>query len=161
MESLGELHFHRLLVPLDGSESAELALRAAVTVANRDRATLTLITVVPDMLAESSRWGWAAAQSPTALQEDADAEADKRLRDAIARIPEDIPVKTLIQRGKAGPAIVAHVNESTYDAVLMGARGVGRIGVAMLGSVSQYVMRHVSVPVFVAHAGREDDGSAS
>lgn len=161
MEPFGELHFHRLLVPLDGSESSELALRAAVTVALRDRSTIALITVVPDMLTESSRWAW-AAQSPAALQDDADVEADKHLRDAIQRIPEEIPVKTIMKRGKAGPEIVAHANESNYDAILMGARGVGRVGAAVLGSVSQYVMRHVSVPVFVAHAPRgEADRSAS
>ena len=160
MEAFGELHFHRLLVPLDGSESSELALRAAVTVALRDRSTIALIAVVPDMLAESSRWGW-AAQSPAALQDDADAEADKRLRDAIERIPEEIPVRTLVKRGKAGPEIVAHANESNYDAILMGARGIGRVGAAMLGSVSQYVMRHARIPVFVAHAAAEADGSAS
>jgi len=153
METLGELHFHRLLVPLDGSESSELALRAAVTVAVRDRSTIALITVVPDMLAESARWGW-AAQSPAALQADADEEADKRLRDAVERIPEDIPVKMLIRRGKAGPEIVAHANESDYDGIVMGARGIGRVGAAMVGSVSQYVMRHATVPVFVAHAPR-------
>ncbi len=160
MEALGELHFHRLLVPLDGSESSELALRAAVTVALRDRSTIALITVVPDMVSESSRWGW-AAQSPAALQADADDEGDKRLREAIARIPEEIPVRTHLKRGKAGPEIAAHANESNYDAILMGARGIGRVGAAMVGSVSQYVMRHAQIPVFVAHAAREADGSAS
>ena len=161
MEAFGELHFHRLLVPLDGSESSELALRAAVTVALRDRSTIALITVVPDMLAESSRWGWAAAQSPAALQGDADEEADKRFRGAIERIPQEISVKRIMRRGKAGPEIVAHANESDYDAILMGARGMGRVGAAMLGSVSQHVMRHAQIPVFVAHAASEADGSAS
>jgi nucleotide-binding universal stress UspA family protein len=154
MDALDELHFYRVLVPLDGSDSSELALRAAVTVANRDRSTIALITVVPDMLIESSRWRW-TAQSPTELQADADEEADERMRAAIERIPQDIPVRKVIRRGKAGPEIVAQANESDYDAILMGARGVGRMGAAILGSVSQYVMRHAGVPVFVAHAPRE------
>jgi nucleotide-binding universal stress UspA family protein len=40
---------------------------------------------------------------------------------------------------------------STYDAILVGARGVGRVR-GMMGSVSQYVLHHSGVAVFVAHA---------
>jgi len=38
-----------------------------------------------------------------------------------------------------------------YDAVVLGARGLGRIG-ALLGSVSQYVLHHAEIPVIVVHA---------
>ena len=36
MTELGELRFNRLLVAIDGSANAELALSAAVTAARRD-----------------------------------------------------------------------------------------------------------------------------
>lgn len=152
-ELLGELHFHRLLVALDGSENALLALSAAVTAARRDHAAITLMYVVPDMASEAARWPW-AAQVPGDLQGDADRQAERTLREAVARIPEDIPVTTLVRRGKAGPEIVAHARESDYDAILLGARGVGRVG-ALMGSVSQYVLHHADVAVFVAHAPRD------
>jgi nucleotide-binding universal stress UspA family protein len=145
-----ELHYHRLLVPVDGSESSTLALAAAVTVARRDHAAVTLISVAPDMVAEAARWPW-PGQTAGDPQGDADAAADRALREAVARIPEDIPVHTVSRRGKAGPEIVAHARESDYDVILMGARGVGRVG-ALLGSVSQYVLHHAPVAVFVAHA---------
>jgi nucleotide-binding universal stress UspA family protein len=146
---LGELRFRRLLVALDGSASAELALSAAVTAAHRDNAAIALICVAPDVVADAMRWPW-PVPVPTD-QEAADKFADDILRDAVARIPEDIPVTMIIKRGRPGHEIVAHVNESTYDAVLMGARGVGRVE-ALIGSVSQYVMRHATIAVFVAHA---------
>jgi nucleotide-binding universal stress UspA family protein len=146
---LGELRFRRLLVALDGSRSADLALSAAVTAARRDNAAITLICVAPNVIADAMRWPWPAPMP--ADQGETDKFADRILRDAVDRIPEDIPVTMFIKRGRPGPAIVAHANESNYDAILLGARGVGRVE-ALIGSVSQYVMRHANVAVFVAHA---------
>jgi nucleotide-binding universal stress UspA family protein len=153
---LGELRFNRLLVAIDGSESAELALSAAVTVALRDRSTVTLLVVVPDFVADASRWPSPGAPDPRTLQEEADAAAERLLRETVERIPREIPVTKLIRRGRAGREIVAQTAAQDYDAVLLGARGLGRVG-ALLGSVSNYVLRHAHADVFVAHARPEDD----
>ena len=147
-EPLGELEFHWLLVAVDGSEVSELALSAAVTGAHRSNATITLIAVSPDVLAT----GWpGAATSPAQLQADADDYAQRVLREAVERIPDDIGVTTLFKRGKAGPAIVAEAAAGEYDAILLGARGLGRVG-ALLGSVSNHVLHHAPINVIVAHA---------
>jgi nucleotide-binding universal stress UspA family protein len=47
---LAELHFHRLLVAIDGSDNAELALAAAMTASRRDNGRLTLISVAPKVM---------------------------------------------------------------------------------------------------------------
>ena len=151
---LGELRFNRLLVAYDGSPSAELALSAAVTAARLDRASITLLAVVPDVLCEVARWPSPATPDLESLQADADAEAEAMLRAAVERIPEDIPVTTIVRRGKAGREIVAQTEEVDYDAVLLGARGLGKLG-TMLGSVSNHVLHHAGTSVFVAHAPRE------
>jgi nucleotide-binding universal stress UspA family protein len=145
---LEELHLHRLLVAIDGSDNSTLALRAAITAARRDHATVTLLYVAPDAQVSSLAL---AAGVPPVTQETLDKEADKTLREAVALVPEDIPVHTVIRHGKPGPAIVAHARECDYDAILLGARGVGRVG-ALVGSVSTYVMHHAETPVFVAHS---------
>jgi nucleotide-binding universal stress UspA family protein len=148
---IAELALHRLLVALDGSANAELALSAAVTAARRDHASITLITVVPDTSAETSRW--AGIATPPVTQEEVDEDACKALRVATERIPQDIPVRTIVRRGRPGPQIVAAAKEGDYDAILLGARGVGRVA-ALLGSVSHHVLRHADIAVFVAHAAR-------
>jgi nucleotide-binding universal stress UspA family protein len=153
---LEEIHLRRVLVAIDGSPSSELALGGALTVAHNDNAAVTLICVAPDMLAESSRWAWPTTPPPD--QQGADDFAAKVLRDAVDRIPEDIPVRRVLKHGKAGPAICEEARSGEYDAILMGGRGVGRVQATLLGSVSQYVMKHADVPVFIAHAPRE--GSA-
>jgi nucleotide-binding universal stress UspA family protein len=149
---LGELKLHRLLVAIDGSANAELALSAAITAARRDNATITLLTVGPDIA--SSPASWSVPISGTFDQNAIDEDGGKRLKSTLARIPADIAVHTLYRRGKAGCEIVKAAKEGDYDAIILGARGVGRVG-AMMGSVSSYVLHHADIAVFVAHAPRE------
>jgi nucleotide-binding universal stress UspA family protein len=132
--ALGELRFNRLLVAYDGSASAELALSVAITAAERDGGSITLLAVV---------------------QREADAEAAATLATATRRIPAGIPVTTLVRRGKAGREIVAQTEEVEYDAVILGARGLGKLG-TILGSVSNHVLHHAGTSVFVAHVPREE-----
>jgi nucleotide-binding universal stress UspA family protein len=148
-EPFDELRLHRLLVAVDGSGNADLALKAAVTVARRDHASITLLLVGPDM-ASTPATGWVPGACD---QQSVDEEATRDLADIAARIPEDIGVKTLYRRGKAGPEIVKAAKEGDYDAIVLGARGVGTVG-SLLGSVSHYVLHHADIAVFVAHAPR-------
>jgi nucleotide-binding universal stress UspA family protein len=113
--------------------------------------------VVSDVVGESTLW-LSGAADPRLLQDEADAEAQRLLRAAVARIPADLPVTTLIRRGRAGPEIAAQAREHDYDAVLLGARGLGRVA-ALVGSVSSYVLHHATTAVFVAHAPPADAGA--
>jgi nucleotide-binding universal stress UspA family protein len=146
---LGDIALRQLLVAIDGSPSSELALEIAVRGAKVDNAALTLLTVEPDVSTEAFRWSTSGSASAAVLQAEVREEAERTLREAVARIPEEIPVKTIHCFGKPGPEIVAQSEKAHYDAILVGARGVGPVR-AMLGSVSQYVMRHASVHVIVA-----------
>jgi len=149
---LGELALHRLLVAIDGSANAELALTAAITAARRDNATITLMTVGPDLATGPAAWSMPVAG--TVDQGTIDDDCCKRLRATVARIPADLAVHTLYRRGKPGPEIVKAAKEGDYDAIILGARGVGRVG-ALMGSVSSHVLHHAEIAVFVAHAPKE------
>jgi nucleotide-binding universal stress UspA family protein len=151
-DMLGELKLHRLLVAIDGSASAELAVSAAITAARRDNASVTLLTVGPDL--STSPAAWSVPVTGALDQQAVDDDGGKRLDATIARIPSDIPVHKLYRRGKAGPEIVKAAREGDYDAIVLGARGVGRVG-ALMGSVSSYVLHHADIAVFVAHAPRD------
>jgi nucleotide-binding universal stress UspA family protein len=146
---LAELHFYRLLVAIDGSDNAGLALAAAMTASRRDNGRLTLISVAPKVMRTAS-FG-STIISPEQLQREADAEAEHVLREAVRRLPDDVPATTIFRQGRPGPEIVAEAGSGNYDAILLGARGVGRVG-ALIGSVSQYVLHHSDIPVIVIHA---------
>ena len=141
--------FHNVLVAVDGSADAALALAAAILAVQRSHARLTLIAVADDVM----RRPGAIAFDPT-LQQKIDETTEKHLRDALEVVPQDIPVTTLFRRGRPGPEIVAAAKEGEHDAILLGARGVGRVH-ALMGSVSQHVLHHANATVFVAHAKRE------
>jgi nucleotide-binding universal stress UspA family protein len=145
----GELAFHNVLVAVDGSADALLALAAAVRTVQRTHAKLTLIGVSDD----ATRRPGAIAIDPT-LQDRIDEKTQGRLREAVELVPEEIPVTTLFRRGKPGPEIVAAAKAGDHDAIIMGARGVGRVG-SLMGSVSQHVLHHADTTVFVAHARRD------
>lgn len=149
-----ELHFRRVLVAIDGSSASRLALAAAVAVARRDGAILTVMTVVRDVAADAARWS-GALMVPADSQDAADADAERLLRAAVNSLPKDISVRTVLRRGKAGPRIVEEADHGTYDAVFLGARGLGRIA-AVVGSVSQFVVHHATTAVFIAHPARDD-----
>jgi nucleotide-binding universal stress UspA family protein len=144
-----DLLFHNPLVAFDGSRDAELALAAAILTVQRSHARLTILTVAAD----ATKTPGAVALDPQ-IQDQVDDSAHRHMRTAVARIPEDIPVTKLFKRGRPGPAIVAAAQEGDHDLILVGARGVGRVG-GLIGSVSQYVLHHARTTVFVAHAPRD------
>lgn len=152
--TLPEISFHRLLVAVDDTPGAALALAAGVTVARRDHAELTIVSVAPDLATSAARWP-SPGLAPPLMQEDADAAVQKTLREAVAAVPEEIGVTSVFRRGSPGHEIVALAEEGTYDAIILGARGVGRFSGAIAGSVSAYVMHHAKVAVFAAHAPAE------
>ncbi len=117
------MRFGHLLVALDRSASADLALTAAVMAAGRGHARVTLLTVVTDVSVETGRWP-AVVGTPWPPQQEFDVEGERMLQDALRRIPDDISARTLILRGKPGPEIVAHAATQDYDAILLGARVV-------------------------------------
>jgi nucleotide-binding universal stress UspA family protein len=141
--------FRSILVAVDGSRHADLALASALAIAERDRARLTIMTVIPNVT-ESAAMAYGAGVNPVAMQDDADRAAEKMIRAALAEVPDDQPVESVQRRGHAGPEIVAQAREGEHDVILLGARGVGRIG-SMFGSVSQHVLHHAKSAVFVAH----------
>jgi nucleotide-binding universal stress UspA family protein len=141
--------FRSVLVAVDGSPHAALALSRAIALAQNDHARLTVMTVVPNV-GEGAAASYVAV-NPVALQHEADREGERTLRAAVDTVPDDLPVRSLLRHGHAGPEIVAEIRASRHDVVVLGARGLGRIG-SLAGSVSQYVLHHAKVAVFVAHA---------
>lgn len=53
--------------------------------------------------------------------------------------------------GNPGEAIVRIAEEERADLVVIGSRGLGTIRRSILGSVSDYVVKHVHCPVLVCH----------
>jgi nucleotide-binding universal stress UspA family protein len=57
--------------------------------------------------------------------------------------------ESLVARGEAGPTLCDLAQERSAAAIVMGSRGRGGIKRALLGSVSDYVVRNARCPVVV------------
>jgi nucleotide-binding universal stress UspA family protein len=145
--------FLRILVAIDGSRHADLALAMAIALSENDHSRLTILTVIPNV-SESAALAYGAGVDPIALQRDADRVGERIMRAALDAVPDDQPVDAVQRHGHAGHEILAQVKAGNHDAVILGARGLGRIG-AMFGSVSQHVLHHAGVAVFIGHMPEE------
>ena len=142
--------FRNILVAVDGSPHADRALDEAIDIARGSRARLTIITGAAEprtasMIAMAS--GAAAALGPALMQH-----SERVLRLAVERVPDDVPVTTVLTEEPIRPAIVKRIEQGGHDLVVMGSRGRGAVRSAVLGSVSHFVLHHSPVPVLVVHA---------
>lgn len=152
--------FRNILVAVDGSPHADRALSEAIDIARGSRARLTIITAVSEPstgMTMALAAAAAASLGPALLRE-----ADRTVRAAADRVPDDISVTTILTEDPIRSAIMARIREGHHDLVVMGSRGRGTVRSAVLGSVSHHVLHHSPVPVLIVHADPEpepeDDG---
>jgi nucleotide-binding universal stress UspA family protein len=142
--------FRNVLVAIDGSADAARALEQAIDLVACEHARLTLFTSVnmPPAVAYSGIGG----DVVTKLTKEAETEAERILRTALERVPDDVSVTTVMSKAPARPGLLAELKQGTHDLIVMGSRGRGALRSALLGSVSHYVLHHSPVPVLVVHA---------
>ncbi len=139
--------YRNVLVAFDGSRASELALVHGVMIAQTCRARLALVAVVPPPALLS----WQAPGGMRGVYEAEQAELEQRLREAADQVPDDLPVTTRLVDGDPAREIVRAARDGEHDLIVMGSRGRGRVTTAVLGSVSNHVMREAGVPVIVIH----------
>jgi nucleotide-binding universal stress UspA family protein len=144
--------YHRILVAIDGSADAEAALRHAVDLARDQNALVTLLTVAPP---QATPVGAATSAPPDLL-----GFHERLLREATDSIPADIGVTTRLERGNPAETILRMAAEG-HDLVVMGSHGHSRVHRALLGSVSERVLKASPVPVLLMREGSPKPVKAS
>jgi nucleotide-binding universal stress UspA family protein len=149
--------FHKILVAVDGSRHADQALTQAIDLAQREHSRLTLITAPAQLpgIAYLMR-----GASIGMLIADADADAETILRQARHRVPDDLPVTTVLTAQPIRLALIREVKNGRHDLVVMGSRGRGAVRSALLGSVTQFVLHHSPVPVLIVRAEQSCHGES-
>ena len=151
------MSFHRILVAVDGSRHSDMALAHAIELARDGNARLTILTATPSPPGVALTGpGAAAIAAPAAgIEHDFDA----LLREAVDRVPDDLPVTTVHASGPPAHAILSEVKRGDHDLIVMGSRGLG-LARALMGSVSHRVLRHAPGAVLIVHAADEPDADA-
>ncbi|OOG56024.1 universal stress protein [Polaromonas sp. C04] len=144
--------FKHILVPVDGSPTAALAIDKAVGLAKAFGSTVTAIYVIDPypFTGVGTDYAYGQAQYLTAATAEAN-EAIKGAKQAFEAA--GIAVKTTLVEGHAVyKGILQTAESSGADLIVMGSHGRRGIEKLMLGSVAQRVVSHAHVPVLVVRS---------
>lgn len=148
----------RILLAVDGSHGAEVAARAAVEISGGTGSELHLVYVMP----AASQMAYPSPYTPEregAILEQARTDA----RSFVDRQAEQIEdrggevAEAHLTFGRADEEIVRLSEELEASLIVTGSRGLGGVRRALMGSVSNSVVRHAHCPVLIV---RPEDGGA-
>jgi nucleotide-binding universal stress UspA family protein len=138
-----------VLLATDGSEDAELATTTALDLANSTSSELHIVLVQEPVYAyvDASGYPFFDAELEHELEQQARMRLDakvQKIRSAGGAVAE-----AHLRVGAAGAEIVDLAEEIGAGLIVMGSRGLGGIRRALMGSVSDSVVRHAHCPVLV------------
>jgi len=140
--------YERILIPTDGSHSAEAAARHGTLIAEAFEASVHVISVVNEQ-ARSEQFAEAQAQDAVSTLEE------------LVEQESDLTCRTVIEHGRPYESILSYVSENEIDLIVMGTHGRRGLGRALLGSVTERIVRLSDDPVLAVppHAiGRQREG---
>jgi nucleotide-binding universal stress UspA family protein len=142
--------FRNILVSVDDSPHAERALAEAIDIATASRGRLTILTAIPS----PSCWAYtpASAAALQSLGPELEREAKEVHEAAVARVPDSVPVTSILSREPIRKALSHALARGEHDLLVMGSRGRGALTASLLGSVSHFALNHSPIPVLVVHA---------
>ncbi len=135
----------RILVPVDFSECSRKGLQYALAFARQFQAEVSLLHVVPDVIAEP-RFSVPAPDLQHALLEEGRRELDEEIQ---AHAPQASGLKPLVRKGVPFQEIVQAAEELGADLIVVGTHGRTGLKHVLLGSTAERVVRHASCPVLV------------
>lgn len=141
--------FKHLLVPLDGSQLAELALPMAKSLALQFGSKITLIQVVP--MPYAVNMGHETTGMYKSLNQEMQQEAAVYMQAKQDELQTaGIETETHIVMGRpAAEAILSAVDEFAVDTVVMSTHGRSGVSRWVFGSVADRVLRHAKVPILL------------
>ena len=135
--------FSRILVAVDGSESAKKAFEKSIYLAQKCNSKLDVVHVVQCELGGDSA-------TIFDLMDELKTKAKKMLDEyKIQAKKSSIPIEIMITQGDPSQVIIKIAKTKRYDLIIMGTRGKSAFQELLIGSVSQKVMHHAICPVMV------------
>jgi nucleotide-binding universal stress UspA family protein len=138
------LAFKHVLVPVDFGDSSQRVLDAAIELAGRFDAALTLVHVYEVPAYVYGGMTYATADMFAPVEEAARKQLELTLKEVQQRAAG---AKAVLRRGTASDGILACVQELRADLIVMGTHGRRGVSHLMLGSVAEKIVRLSPVPV--------------
>ncbi|MBI4495244.1 MAG: universal stress protein [Chloroflexi bacterium] len=134
--------YQRILNPTDGSQASLRASVHAIYLAQRLQAHLDVLAVAE----VDYHLGIHLSEELVELEQEGHAALDQV--EQMAR-EHGVSVAKLLVRGEPGPAILSVAAERQSDLIVLGAHRMGALERVLLGSTSQHVSQHASLPVLI------------
>lgn len=153
--------YHRILVPLDGSPTAERGLREAVRLAVELKGKLRLLHVIDDfpMLMEMST----ISNFEAGLQKMRDYGASVLAAGKATVLRSEVEVETMLREvthGRIADVVIEEARKAACDLIVMGTHGRRGFSRLALGSDADLVVRGSPVPVLLVRQ-ESDSGPAT
>jgi nucleotide-binding universal stress UspA family protein len=154
--------FSKVLLPLDGSDTALAALPVALELAHRFGGRLLLVQVVETettALAIGANAITGTLVDPRAIGADVDAHV-AAARAYLAATAEQTAARGVatdyeVRDGPAAEAIVDAAVQNQADVIVICSHGRGGLGRLVLGSTTEAIIRRAPIPVLVVRARPE------
>lgn len=138
--------YRTILVAVDGSKEAELALHKAIHVARRNQARLIIAHVIDTRALHN------VATFDASIYETLEQEAQLLLKEYQTKALEAglSDVQIVLEFGNP-KTLLAHdiPKETGADLMLLGATGLNTFERLLIGSSSEYILRHTSIDLLV------------
>lgn len=161
----------RILVTLDNPEEASLVLQPAIKLASQLNATIYLLHVVHPYIPVSTVEPWIEGHlniAPELINVEAHNYLLKAADEQLAGIQSEVEAQEVkcvkaLREGEPALEIESYVNMIQPDMLVMATHARGIVGRALLGSVTEAVLRQTHLPVLLVHltrsAGKEESAS--
>jgi len=138
--------YENIMVAVDGSKEADLAFIKGVQSALRNQAKLTIAHVIDTRALQSiSTFDAEVYEELQVEAQDLMAEYEKRARDAGLT-----DIKVVIEMGNPKTLLAKTIPDQEHvDLILVGATGLNAFERLLVGSSSEYILRHTSVDLLV------------
>ena len=137
--------FEKIVVPLDGSKLAELALPYAEELAARTGSQITLLRVIASGEAEDYEKNQVYLKGVAR-------EVEIDTKKLLEKSGGEIKVETAVLTGNPAEAIVDYAATKKISLIVMASHGRSGIGRWTLGSVAEKVVRGGSSPVLLVRS---------
>jgi nucleotide-binding universal stress UspA family protein len=143
-------NYTSIIVPLDGSATAEKAIPLAIAIALRAGSRIELVHVHDE--------GVFAANAPmmdSGWEDERAVEMGSAMRAIAERLAHDtgLGVNAVMLRGAPAPSLVQHAADHAADLIVMTTHGRSGFSHAWFGSVAERVIHGATTPVLVVRAG--------
>jgi nucleotide-binding universal stress UspA family protein len=154
--------YHKILVPLDGSNLAECVMPHVEEIAKLSKATIELIYVVEPVDLPTHGGIALTVEDLKQIETHAKIDAQTYLHKIVQKMKsKGFTAHSKILRGKAADSLVDYINQGNFDLMIMATHGRSGITRWIWGSVAERILHFSTIPILIIRPPKCSPGSGT